>query len=89
MRLINYACAHQTAGKGTTFLRDEQEKRQENWLFLFVQVILLHFSHKFLAYMTKKQYLCSRFRVSPTRPAPSELPQVLIEARVRGCSGAM
>lgn len=27
--------------------------------------------------------------VSPTRPAPSELPQVLIEARVRGCSGAM
>ena len=30
-----------------------------------------------------------RLRVSPTRPAPSELPQVLTEARVRGCSGVM
>ncbi len=30
-----------------------------------------------------------KYRVSPTRPAPSQLPQVLTEARVRGCSGAM
>ena len=28
-------------------------------------------------------------RVSPTRPAPFELPQGLIAARVKGCSGAM
>ena len=28
-------------------------------------------------------------RVSPTRPAPSELPQGLTAARVGGCSGAM
>ncbi len=37
----------------------------------------------------KKAVPLQRFRVSPTRPAPSELPQVLTEARVRGCSGAM
>ena len=29
------------------------------------------------------------YRASPIRPAPSEFPQVLIEARVGGCSGAM
>ena len=40
-------------------------------------------------------YLCTRFRkeasyrASPIRPAPSELPQALTGARVRGCSGAM
>ena len=61
MCLINYACAHQTACKGTTFLRDKQEKQQENWLFLFVLVILLHFSLNFLAHMQKKQYLCASF----------------------------
>ena len=32
----------------------------------------------------KKHYLCGR--VSPTRPAPPELRQVLIEATVLGCS---
>ena len=37
----------------------------------------------------KKAVPLQRLRVSPTRPAPSELPQVLTEARVRGCSGAM
>lgn len=35
----------------------------------------------------KKAYLCSW--ESPTRPAPPELRQVLIEATVGGCSGAM
>lgn len=35
----------------------------------------------------KKLYLCSR--VSPIRPAPWELRQVLIEAAVPGRSGAM
>ncbi len=37
--------------------------------------------------MKKKLYLCTR--VSPTRPAPRELRQVLIEAAVPGRSGAM
>ncbi len=32
-------------------------------------------------------YFCAR--VSPTRPAPFELPQGLTAARVLGCSGAM
>ena len=35
----------------------------------------------------KSIYLCAR--VSPTRPAPRELRQVLIEATVSGRSGAM
>ena len=30
-----------------------------------------------------------RYRASPIRPAHSEFPQVLTEARVGGCSGAM
>ena len=38
-RLNDYACAHQTACKGNTFLRDKQEKYQKNRIFLFVQVI--------------------------------------------------
>ena len=37
----------------------------------------------------KKAVPLQRLRVSPTRPAPSEFPQVLTEARVGGCSGAM
>lgn len=32
-------------------------------------------------------YFCGR--VSPTRPAPRELRQILTEAAVPGCSGAM
>ncbi len=35
----------------------------------------------------KKHYFCAR--VSPTRPAPFELPQGLTAARVKGRSGAM
>ena len=38
-RLNNYACVHQKACKGNTFLRDKQEKYQKNRIFLFVQVI--------------------------------------------------
>ena len=37
----------------------------------------------------KKAVPLQHLRVSPTRPAHSELPHVLTEARVRGCSGAM
>ena len=37
--------------------------------------------------IAENHYLCSR--VSATRPAPPELRQVLIEATVGGCSGAM
>ncbi|MBP1638171.1 MAG: hypothetical protein H6Q18_960 [Bacteroidetes bacterium] len=39
-----------------------------------------------LQYRQKVLLLC---RVSPTRPAPFELPQGLIAARAKGCSGAM
>ena len=41
----------------------------------------------FVCRKEKRLYLCSR--VSPTRPAPRELRQVLIEAAVPGRSGAM
>ena len=52
-------------------------------------LIYVHFFIDLFGHIKKKQYLCARFRVSPTRPAPSQFPQVLTEARVRGCSGAM
>ena len=41
----------------------------------------------FFCRFQKNTYLCGR--VSPTRPAPPELRQVLIEAAVGGRSGAM
>lgn len=34
-------------------------------------------------------FASAKARVSPVRPAPIEFPQVLTEARVDGCSGAI